>query len=76
MEVLEVVVQVLEQEEALAAARHLRHITQVLQLRPVALEVLEVEGLVMWQAEKDLGVEVVEVMECPVQNTRPQPHEP
>jgi hypothetical protein len=73
MEVLEVVVQVLEQEEALAAARHLRHITQVLQLRPVALEV---EGLVMWQAEKDLGVEVVEVMECPVQNTRPQPHEP
>ena len=67
------VVQVLEQEEALAAARHLRHITQVLQLRPVALEV---EGLVMWQAEKDLGVEVVEVMECPVQNTRPQPHEP
>ena len=73
---MEVVVQALEQEEALAAARHLHHITQVLQLRPVALEVLEVEGLVMWQAEKDLGVEVVEVMECPVQNTRPQPHEP
>ena len=64
-----------EEEEALAADRHSRHITQVLQLQPVVLEVLEAEGLVMWQAEKDMVVEVVEDMECLVRNTHPQPHE-
>jgi len=66
----------LEQEEVLAADQHSHHITQVLQLRPVGLEVLEAEGLVMWQAEKDLVAEVVEVMECLVRNTRPRQHEP